>query len=123
MSTREKVNGLVNSLRQASVGAGSLCADALHHAFTVEQQRHPSGDTTVRQDEQDDAAELGLSVSADLAWEQLHGGPWRELTPEWRDGFGLSCFLSALRLVRSQGRVSVAAPQVLELVKAGVGNF
>lgn len=31
-------------------------------------------------------------VAREMAWEQLHSGPWHEVVPAWRDAYAMACF-------------------------------
>lgn len=49
------------------------------YAFTSMAARAAAGDTR--------AAE----AARELAWEQLHSGPWHSVVPVWRDAYAMSC--------------------------------
>lgn len=49
------------------------------YAFTSMATRAASGDTR--------AAE----AARELAWEQLHSGPWHSVVPVWRDAYSMAC--------------------------------
>ncbi|CAA6675080.1 unnamed protein product [Spirodela intermedia] len=40
--------------------------------------------------------EGGFAFAArEMAWEQLHSGPWHSVVPAWRDAYALTCLLAA----------------------------
>jgi len=47
--------------------------------------------------------EAQAEVAREVAWEALHGGPWRGVPMDWRDAHALSCWLLAFAQVHPQG--------------------
>lgn len=52
-------------------------------AFVSSAEKAAAGDLT--------AAE----AAREMAWEQLHSGPWHSVVPAWRDAYALTCLLAA----------------------------
>ena len=57
------------------------------------------------------AAEAGdpraAEAALEMAWEQLHSGPWHSVLPVWRDAYSMAC-LHVARLHFSNGELSEA---------------
>lgn len=46
-------------------------------------------------------------AAREMAWEQLHSGPWHSVLPVWRDAYSMAC-LHVARLHSSKGELSEA---------------
>jgi hypothetical protein len=46
-------------------------------------------------------------AAREMAWEQLHSGPWHSVLPVWRDAYSMAC-LHVARLEFSKGELSEA---------------
>lgn len=54
------------------------------------------------------AGDLGAAEAArEMAWEQLHSGPWHSVLPVWRDAYSMAC-LHVARLHFSKGELTEA---------------
>ncbi|XP_031488369.1 lysine-specific demethylase JMJ30 [Nymphaea colorata] len=97
-----EAEGLANRALNAE-GAGLLrkIADGGGFAFVAVAERAESGDAG--------AAE----TAQEMAWEQLHSGPWHAVEPVWRDAYSLSC-LHLARIRYASGDIR-AALRVLDL--------
>ncbi|KAM0911604.1 hypothetical protein ACQ4PT_013352 [Festuca glaucescens] len=73
-------------------GAVVAAAGGEKRAALLRQITEEGGFAFVASAEKAAAGDLRAAEAArEMAWEQLHSGPWREVEPAWRDAYALAC--------------------------------
>ncbi|KAJ4799573.1 2-oxoglutarate (2OG) and Fe(II)-dependent oxygenase superfamily protein [Rhynchospora pubera] len=69
-----------------------LEAEDTRRAALLRQITEEGGFAFVSSVEKAAAGDLRAAEAArEMAWEQLHSGPWHEVVPEWRDAYAMAC--------------------------------
>ncbi|KAK9154946.1 hypothetical protein Sjap_002426 [Stephania japonica] len=58
-------------------------------------------------------------AAREMAWEQLHSGPWHSVLPVWRDAYSMSCLRVAVALHRAGDRREALRVLDLGLIMGG----
>ncbi|KAJ3677645.1 hypothetical protein LUZ60_003369 [Juncus effusus] len=78
-------------------------AEETRRAALLRQITEEGGFAFVSSVEKAAAGDLRAAEAArEMAWEQLHSGPWHEVVPAWRDAYAMAC-LHVAELKSSQG--------------------
>jgi lysine-specific demethylase 8 len=78
--------------KPAGAGAMAAAAGGEKRAALLRQISEEGGFAFVASAEKAAAGDLRAAEAArEMAWEQLHSGPWSEVEPAWRDAYALSC--------------------------------
>ncbi|KQJ98917.1 lysine-specific demethylase JMJ30 [Brachypodium distachyon] len=73
-------------------GEPAAAAGARKRAALLRQITEEGGFAFAASAEKAAAGDLRAAEAArEMAWEQLHSGPWREVGPAWRDAYALAC--------------------------------
>jgi lysine-specific demethylase 8 len=100
-------------------GAVVAAAGGEKRAALLRQITEEGGFAFVASAEKAAAGDLRAAEAArEMAWEQLHSGPWRGVEPAWRDAYALAC-LHVARLHRDRA----AALRALDMGLIMGGNL
>ncbi|XP_044959895.1 lysine-specific demethylase JMJ30-like isoform X3 [Hordeum vulgare subsp. vulgare] len=91
-------------------GAAVAAAGGEKRAMLLRQITEEGGFAFVASAEKAAAGDLRAAEAArDMAWEQLHSGPWSEVEPAWRHAYALACLHVASLGVGDDRRAALRA--------------
>ncbi|GJP76144.1 hypothetical protein CLOP_g6518 [Closterium sp. NIES-67] len=103
----ESVRELLRLLRaRGGRTCAALLAEALRGKFGAPTDSDADGDGAGGSN-----ADVSLRAVHEVAWEHIHGGPWKDVHVAWRDAYALTCLaMATTAIAASNPTASPAAP-------------